>query len=157
MFKPSFRISTKIRLCNLYRTSAEKNWPNSSCKTCLHFIFKIFNKPCAKSLNKNLALEPNHSFEIYNELLPIHSSSTTVTTSTSFELASSHAMVTSLKSTKIGVSQSSVSQLVTRVNITMIGLGSDKNQGAQPGFEPWTSCTRSRSHTTRPLSRECFT
>ena len=53
--KPSFRISTKIQLHNLYKTSAEKNWPNSSCKSCLNFNFKILTKPCAQSLNKSLA------------------------------------------------------------------------------------------------------
>ena len=70
----------------------------------------------------------NLNFRICNKLLPTQSSSATITTSTSFELASSHARVTSINSTKqdgvrYSVSQS-VSELVTRVE--MIGLGSDE-------------------------------
>ena len=60
-------------------------------------------EPCAESLNKSLALWPNLSFQICNKLLPTRSSSSTsatVTTSISFELASSHARVTSIKFTK---------------------------------------------------------
>ena len=75
-----------------YKTSAEKNWPNSS--------FKILTKLFAQSLNKHLAFWPNLGFQICNKLLPTRSSSATVTTSTSFELASSHARVTSIKFTK---------------------------------------------------------
>ena len=93
--KPSFRISTKIQLHNLYKTSAAKCWTN--------FNFKILTNPCAQSLNKSLALGPNVSSQIYNKLLPTWSSastSATVTTSTSFKLATSHARVTSIKFTK---------------------------------------------------------
>ena len=104
--KPSFKISTKIQLHNLYKSSATKYWQNSSFKSCLNFNFKILTYPYAQSLNKSLAFWPNLSFEIYNKLLPTRSSSATVTvtvtvtTSTSFELASSHARVTSIKFTK---------------------------------------------------------
>ena len=72
-------------------------------KSCLNFNFKILTNPCAQSLNKSLALEPNVSSQICNKLLPTLSSastSTTVTTSTSFELPSSHTRVTSNKFTK---------------------------------------------------------
>ena len=57
---------------------------------------------CSKS-EKSLVLGPNVSSQICNKLLPTWSSlstSATVTTSTSFELASSHARVTSIKFTK---------------------------------------------------------
>ena len=50
-----------------------------------------------------------------------------VTTSTSFELASSNTRVTSIKSTKQQLVSQWVSQLVTRVANAMIRLGSDKN------------------------------
>ena len=85
--KPSFRISSKIQLHNLYKTSAAKCWTNS--------IFKILTSPCAQSLNKRLVLCPNVSSQI-NKLLPTWSSaskSATVTTSASFKLASSHLRV----------------------------------------------------------------
>ena len=97
------RISTKIQLHNLYKTSATKYRPNSSFKFCLNFNFKILTKPCAQSLNKSLALWTILSYQICNKLLPIQSSSSTlatVTISTSFELVSSHARVTSIKFTK---------------------------------------------------------
>jgi len=102
------RISTKIQLHNLYKTSATKYRPNSSFKFCLNFNFKILTKP--QSLNKSLALWTILSYQICNKLLPIQSSSSTlatVTISTSFELVSSHARVTSIKFTK----QQSVSEL----------------------------------------------
>ena len=101
--QPSFRISTKIRLHNLYKTSAAKCWTSSSFKILLNFNFKILTNPCAQSLKKSLVLGPNVSSQICNKLLPTWSSlstSATVTTSTSFELASSHARVTSIKFTK---------------------------------------------------------
>ena len=97
------RILTKIKLHNLYKTSATKYQPNSSFKFCLNFNFKILTKPCAQSLNKSLALWTILSSQICNKLLPIQSSSSTlatVTISTSFELVSSHARVTSIKFTK---------------------------------------------------------
>jgi len=112
------RISTKIQLHNLYKTSATKYRPNSSFKFCLNFNFKILTKPCAQSLNKSLVLWTILSYQICNKLLPIQSSSSTlatVTISTSFELVSSHARVTSIKFTK----QELVSQWV-RESLTSI-------------------------------------
>ena len=67
---------------------------------------------CSKS-EKSLVLGPNVSSQICNKLLPTWSSastSATVATSTSFELASSHAKVTSIKFTK----QEWVSELVSQ-------------------------------------------
>ena len=101
--KPSFIISTKIQLHNHCMASAAKYCPNSSFKSRLYFNFKILTKPCTRSLNKSLALWPNISFHICNKLLPTRSplsTTATVTTSTSFELASSRARVTSIKWTK---------------------------------------------------------
>ena len=69
----------------------------------IKIIFLILFLFCAQSLNKSLALGPNVSSQICNKLLPTWSSaltSATVTTLTSFELASSHARVTSIKFTK---------------------------------------------------------
>ena len=77
LVKLSFRISTKIQLHNLYKTSAEKNWPNSSFTSCLDF-----------EICKNCCQHESRS------------SSATVTKSTSFELESLHARVTSIKFTK---------------------------------------------------------
>ena len=53
--KPSFRISTKIQIRNLYKTLATKYLPAPASKSCLNFNFKILTKPCAQSLNKSLA------------------------------------------------------------------------------------------------------
>ena len=39
--KPGFRISTKIQINYLYKTSAAKYWRNYSFKSCLNFNFKI--------------------------------------------------------------------------------------------------------------------
>ena len=105
MTKPRFILDSTF-----YKTSAEKNWPNSSFKSCLNFNFKILTKLFAQSLNKHLDFWPNLGFQICNKLLPTRSSSATVTTSTSFELASSHARVTSIKFTK----QEWVSQWVSQ-------------------------------------------
>ena len=121
MTTPSFRISTKIQL----HTFTKHQWQNTdqtpASKSCLNFNFKILTKHCAE--NKSLTLRLNLSFQIRNKLLPTWSSSSTsatVTTSTSFELTSSHTWVTSIKSTK----RESVSQAVS--DKPMIGLRSDK-------------------------------
>ena len=103
--KPNFIFLTKVQLHNLYKTSTAKYWLNSSSISCLNFNIKILTKTCAQSLNKGLALWPNLSFQICNKLLPTQSTSSTstsatVTTSTRFDLATSHARVTSIKSTK---------------------------------------------------------
>ena len=142
----SFRISTKIQLHDLYKTSAEKtpaanlawtstskSWPNLPSEYRPRFNFITSTKHQQKKTpaanlawtstskswpnlllwTKSLAFWPNLSFEICNKLLPTQSSSATVTTWTSFELASSHDRgVTSVKFTK----QQWVSEWVTRVN-----------------------------------------
>ena len=94
-------------------TSTKHQWQNSeqtpTSKSWLNFNFKSLTNPCAQTLNKSLALGPNVSSQISNKLLPTWSLASTpaiVTTLTSFELASSHARVTSIKFTK----QQSVSQ-----------------------------------------------
>ena len=109
--KLSFENSTKIQLNNLYKTPAKKTGqaPAWTAWTCLNFNFNILTKPCAQSLNKRLAFWPNLSFEICSKLLPTWSSSATVTTSTSFELASLNTRVISTKFTK----QELVSELVS--------------------------------------------
>ena len=87
----------KLQLQNLAWTSTSKSW-STLC--------------CVQSLNKSLALGPNVSSQICNKLLPTWSSASTwatVTTSTSFEFASSHLRVTAIKFTK----QQLVSQLVS--------------------------------------------
>ena len=110
LIKFQFQNLDKALLQNLNQTSTFR----------LNFNIKILTKPCAQSLKNSLALWPNLSFQICNKLLPTWSSSSTsatVTTSTRFELPSSHARATSIKSNKCyGVSQLvslSVSQWVS--------------------------------------------
>ena len=79
----------KFYLQNLDQASTSKSEPNISIWTKLKL--------------QKLVLWPNFSFQICNKLLSTSfpaSTSATVTTSTSFELASSHARVTSIKFTK---------------------------------------------------------
>ena len=113
-------VSDKGSQCRqLYQLFFQRRKSFSPYKSCLNFNFKVLTKPCAQSLNKSLALWPNLSSQICNKLLPTRSSSstfTTVTTSTSFELPSSHTRVTSIKFAKRQLVSESVSELVTRVN-----------------------------------------
>ena len=92
---------------------------------------------CSKS-EKSLVLGPNVSSQICNKLLPTWSSlstSATVTTSTSFELASSHARVTSIKFTKQEWVSESVREWVSEWQaFPMIGLGSDKKFERNPFY-----------------------
>ena len=86
--KPSFGISTKIQLHNLYKTSTAKCWTKSSFKILPELQLQNLDQPCAQSLNKSLALGPNVSSQICNKLLPTWSSASTwatVTASTSFD------------------------------------------------------------------------
>jgi len=115
--KTSFRILTKIQLCGLNQTSQQiltkvylQNlaWP-STLKSWSNLMLKVWT---------------NLRFQFCNKLLPKWSSSSTsatVTISTSFELPSSHARVTSIKFTDGSESVSGGESL------TRIGLGSDKN------------------------------
>ena len=104
----NFIATTKHQQQNNDQTSASKSY--------LKINFKILTKPCAQSLNKNLTLLPNLTFRICTKLLPTRfssSTSATLTTSTSFELSSSHARVKSIKFTKQEWVSESVSQWVT--------------------------------------------
>ena len=78
-----------------------------------------------------------------NKLLPTRSSSAIVTTSKSFELASSNARVTSIKFTK--------QELVSEWALPMIGLGSDKNGAINRSYVHKYEClhllTRIQSYT----------
>ena len=96
--KPSFRISTKIQLHYLYKILT-KLQPQILPELQLQNLDQTL---CSKSEQK-FNFMTNLRFQICNKLLPTRSSSSTsatVTTSTSFELASSHARVTSIKFTK---------------------------------------------------------
>ena len=96
-YRPRFNFiaSTKHQWQNSEQTPTSKSW--------LNFNFKSLTNPFAQSLNKSLALGPNVSSHICNNPLQTWSSastSATVTTSTSCELASLHARVASIKFTK---------------------------------------------------------
>ena len=89
------QILIKFYLQNLNQASTSKSQPNISILT-LNLNFKILTKPSFRILTK---------IKLHNlyKLLPTRSSastSATVRTSTSFELQSSHARVTSIKFTK---------------------------------------------------------
>ena len=76
-------------------------------------LLDILTKPCSKSEQK-FSFMSKPQLQICNKLLPTQSSSSTsatVTTSTSFELASLHARVASIKFAK----RYGVSQLVTSI------------------------------------------
>ena len=94
----SSKILIKLQLQNLAWTSSSKSWPK-----CSNSEQKFFDQTSAS-----------------NKLLPIRSSSATVTTSKSFELASSHASVTSIKFTKQQWVSQSVSQLVNNNDRTRV-------------------------------------
>ena len=83
--------------------SAAKYWKNFRFKISLEYQFHNLDQTlCSKSKQKfSFITKPQHP--ICNKLMPTGSSSSTsaiVTVSTSFELASSHARVTSIKFTK---------------------------------------------------------
>ena len=65
--RPSFRISTKIRLHNLNQASAAKYWPNSSFSSN-HFLSELklqnFDQTLCSKSEQNLALWQNFSFQI---------------------------------------------------------------------------------------------
>ena len=93
---------TKLQLQNLAWTSTSKSWTNletlsSKSEQKLNFMTKVHLPNCTKLLSIRFS----------------SSTSTTVTTSTSFELPSSHARVTSIKFTKQESVNESVSEWVT--------------------------------------------
>ena len=78
---------------------------DTTSKSCRNISFKILNKPwnLVLKIRKNLTLWPKLIFQTCTKLLSTCLSSptsTTVTTSTSFELPSPHARVTLIKFTK---------------------------------------------------------
>ena len=111
--KPSFKILNKIRLHNIYKTSAAKYWPNTRLKILLEL--KILTKPCVQSLNKSLALWPNIGIQICIKLLPTRSSLSTLATVTTSTSLSWHLHTPGPhQSSLLNVSQL-VSKLLTRV------------------------------------------
>ena len=88
------KILTKLQFQNLAWTLTSNSWPN--------FVLKVWTKV-------QLYDQTSASKSATNCCYPSSSTPATVTTSTSFELASSHTRVTSIKLTK----QEWVSQLVT--------------------------------------------
>ena len=92
--KPYFRISTKIKLHSLNQASAAKYWQTFASKSRLN----------SKSWpNLVLKVWTNFNFQNCTKLSPTRfsaSTSATVTPSTSFDMPSSHARVTSIKSTE---------------------------------------------------------
>ena len=99
-FQPnfSFRILTKLLAQNVDQTWASKSWPN--------FSFKISTELQLQNLSLDI-LNNLQRQNLYQTVANTHSmiiliiaKSATQTTSTSFELASSHTRVTSIKSTK---------------------------------------------------------
>ena len=97
--KPSFRISTKIQPHNFNQTSAAKYWrkfifnltETSTSKSSTNFVLNIRTKNYLEAKTSASNSPP--------KLLSTRFSAT-VTTSTSIELASSNARVTSIKFTK---------------------------------------------------------
>ena len=91
----NFRISIKHKLQNLNQTSVSrlnlklKSWPKLASEYCPRLNFVTSTK-----------YQQQNPDQICNKLLPTRSSSATATPSTSFELATSHARVTSIKFTK---------------------------------------------------------
>ena len=81
--KPSFRISTKIKLHNLNQASAANTVQTSASQSRLNFIFKILTKPCAQILNKKSNIWPNFSFHTCTKLSSTSFSAPSWATSTS--------------------------------------------------------------------------
>ena len=138
---------------NLDQISSSESRPSINFKIST----KILTKPCAQRLNKSLALWTILSSQICNKLLPIQSSSSTlatVTISTSFELVSSHARVTSIKFTK----QEWVSESVSHWQaLPMIGLGSDKkNEVSRLTFDDFWWDEGKRNFFSNTLKSEAF-
>ena len=96
----SFKISTMIQL----HTSTKHKWQNTDQtpvpNSCLNFNFKILTKPCAQKQNCCNQTSASKSAPNCRQHVFSAPPSATVTTSTSFGLASSRARVTSIKSTK---------------------------------------------------------